>query len=120
MTIDHPDTVSARLAHAMGCEVDELTPLHIIGVVLARLAGYGVAVWLVFEAGAGVHSDGSAVRRLWATIVVVAGLAIVLAVCTAALGGDPAHRRFPGFGAGGRPRHGVDRASLAVRAVGPR
>lgn len=65
--------------------MDESTPLHVIGIVLARLVGYGVAVWLVFEAGAGVHSDGSAGRRLWATVVVVAGLAIVLAVCTGAL-----------------------------------
>lgn len=65
--------------------MDELRPRHVIGIVLARLAGYVVAVWLVFEAGAGIHSDGSAPRRLWATIVVVAVVAIVLTVCIGVL-----------------------------------
>lgn len=45
-----------------------------IGAFAARLTGLVAGVWVAFEAGAGVHSDGPAPQRFYAALVVV-GLA---------------------------------------------
>lgn len=46
----------------------------VLGAWFVRLIGYVAATWIAFEAGAGIHSEGPATRRLLAALVIV-GLA---------------------------------------------